>query len=231
MPPGAAISGASAALLNGADVLSQDARVEVTVPPYLRMRRRHGVVVRYSELRAGDVAAPAGVRMTKPVRTAFDLGRWRKLEDAVIAVDALLVRCHLTVDQISAYAHAGRTTWHGISRLWKALSLAACGAESPMETRLRLLLIRAGLPRPVLQHQVWDDTGIFLARLDLAYVDARLGVEYDGGSHWDPKAVRRDLRRQNALRAANWSVLRFTSDDVLRHPRRLVAEVRSALRF
>ena len=169
--------------------------------------------------------------MTKPVRTAFDLGRWRKLEDAVVAIDSLLVRCHLTVGQISAYANDGRTSWHGVSRLWKALSLAVRGAESPMETRLRLLLIRAGLPAPVLQHSVRDDTGAFLARLDLAYVDAHLGIEYDGESHWDPKAVRKDLRRQNALRAANWSLLRFTSDDVLRHPRRLVAQVRSALRF
>jgi Protein of unknown function (DUF559) len=229
LPPGAAISGGSAALLSGADVLSQDAPVEVTVPPHLRMRCRAGVAVRYSELCAGDVISAAGIPITKPVRTGFDLARRPKLEDAVVAVDALLMRCHVTVDQISAYANEGRTSWHGINRLWKALPLAAHGAESPMETRLRLLLIRAGLPVPVLQHPVRDDTGALIARLDLAYVDARLGIEYDGESHWDPRAVRKDLRRQNALRAWDWSLLRFTSDDVLRHPRRLVAQVSSAL--
>jgi hypothetical protein len=199
------------------------------VPPHLRMRCRSGVAVRYSELRAGDVVSAAGIHMTKPVRTGFDLARGPELEDAVVAVGALLTHCHVTVDQISAYANDGRTSWHGISRLWKALSLAAHGAESPMETRLRLLLIRAGLPVPVLQHPVRDDTGAFIARLDLAYVHARLGIEYDGESHWDPRAVRKDLRRQNALRAWHWSLLRFTSDDVLRQPRRLVAQVSSAL--
>ncbi|HKF18896.1 MAG TPA: DUF559 domain-containing protein [Candidatus Dormibacteraeota bacterium] len=230
LPPGAAISGGSAALLSGADVLGPDAPVEVTVPPHLRMRRRPGIAVRYSELCASDVLSVAGVRITTPVRTGFDLARRNKVDDAVVGVDALLMRCDVTVDQISAYANDGRTAWRGISRLWKVLSLARRGAESPMETRLRLLLIRAGLPAPLLQHPVCDDSGAFVARLDLAYPDARLGIEYDGELHWNPKAVRKDLLRQNALRASSWSLLRFTADDVLRHPRRLAAQVRSALR-
>lgn len=230
LPAGGAISGASAALLSGADVLGPDAPVEVTIPPHLRMRRRPGVAVRYSELCGSDILSVAGVRITRPVRTGFDLARRRRVDDAVVAVDALLMRCDLTVGQISAYANDGRTAWHGISRLRKALSLAAYGAESPMETRLRLLLIRAGLPPAVLQHPVCDDSVAFVARLDLAYPDSRLGIEYDGESHWDPKAVRKDLLRQNALRASSWSLLRFTADDVLRHPRRLAAQVRSALR-
>lgn len=131
LPRGAAISGASAALLSGADVLGPDAPVEVTVPPRLRMRSRPGVAVRYSVLCGSDVISVAGVRITKPVRTGFDLARRPKVDDAVVAVDALLMRCDLTVDQISAYANEGRTAWRGISHLWKALSLAARGAESP----------------------------------------------------------------------------------------------------
>ena len=98
-----------------------------------------------------------------------------------------------------------------------------------METRLRLLLIRAGLPRPVLQHRLVDGRGFPIARLDLAYVAHRLGVEYDGQHHFEEPAVRKDLRRQNALRSLGWTLLRFNSDDLLRHPGRLVAEVRAAL--
>ena len=229
LPPGAAISGGSAALLSGADVLSQDAPVEVTVPPHLRMRCRAGVAVRYSELCAGDVISAAGIRITKPVRTGFDLARRPKLEDAVVAVDALLMHCHVTVDQISAYANEGRTSWHGINRLWKALSLAAHGAESPMETRLRLLLIRAGLPVPVLQHPVRDDTGALIARLDWPTWTPVLALSTTVSLIGTREQCGRTLRRQNALRAWDWSLLRFTSDDVLRHPRRLVAQVSSAL--
>jgi very-short-patch-repair endonuclease len=99
-----------------------------------------------------------------------------------------------------------------------------------METRLRLVLTRSGLPMPVLQHRVFDQSGLFVARLDLAYVESRLGVEYDGECHWEPRAVRRDLRRQNALRALGWSLLRFTADDVLRYPIRVVAQVDAAAR-
>jgi len=100
-----------------------------------------------------------------------------------------------------------------------------------METRLRLVLARAGLPPPALQHRVWNEAGACVARLDLAYVDARLGIEYDGQCHWEPRAIRKDLRRQNALRALSWTLLRFTADDVLRHSKRLVTQVRSALQM
>lgn len=230
LPRGAAISGGSAATLHGADVLGHDASVEITVPPRQWMARQPGLAVRYSELRAGDFASRAGVPTTNPVRTAFDLARRLSLEDAVVAVDALLANCGLTIGEIAGYAHDGRASWHGVNGMAKVLSLAAVGAESPMETRLRLMLVRAGLPAPVLQYPVSNRDGTCVARLDLAYVEARLGVEYDGECHWEPRAVRKDLLRQNALRALSWSLLRFTADDVLRHPGRTVAQVRSALR-
>lgn len=230
LPSGAAISGGSAAFLHGADVVGQDAPVEITVPPRRWMARQPGLAVRYSELGTSDLASRHGVRATNPVRTAFDLARRSSLDDAVVAVDALLTNCGLAVDEIAVYANDGRASWHGVGRLAKVLSLAAVGAESPMETRLRLVLARAGLPAPVLQYPVWGGDGTCVARLDLAYVEARLGIEYDGECHWEPRAVRKDLLRQNALRALRWSLLRFTADDVLRHPKRSVAQVQSALR-
>jgi very-short-patch-repair endonuclease len=107
------------------------------------------------------------------------------------------------------------------------LSLVSAGAESPMETRLRLLLVRAGLPAPELQHRLHDDRGVALARLDLAYEDRKVGIEYDGGHHRD--TFERDLARQNVLHSLGWTILRFTADDVLRHPARTAAQVRAVL--
>ena len=141
------------------------------------------------------------------------------------------MHCGLALKEIAAYANDGRESWNGVPRVARVLSLAAVGAESPMETRLRLVLAGAGLPSPALQHQVCNEAGICVARLDLAYIDARLGVEYDGQCHWEPRAIRKDLLRQNALRALGWTLLRFTAEDVLRHSKRLATQVRSALQM
>jgi len=229
LPDAAAISGPAAALLLGADIAADRVAVEITVGREIRMGRHAGVTVRYSQLRPHDVIVVAGVPVTGPVRTAFDLARRGPLVDSVIAVDALLQARGVTVDAVVEYLHDGRSRWHGARRAKDALALAASGAESPMETRLRLALTCAGAPRPVLQHPVRDESGVLIARLDLAYVEARIGIEYDGGHHWDPRTVRRDLRRQNALHALGWTLLRFTADDVLYHPARVVAQVGAVL--
>ncbi|HLZ36763.1 MAG TPA: DUF559 domain-containing protein [Mycobacteriales bacterium] len=111
----------------------------------------------------------------------------------------------------------------------RAVTLARPAAESPMETRQRLLLVLAGLPEPVPQHEVRDPDGVLIARLDLAYPQRRLGIEFDGSGHADPRQWRADLRRQNALLRAGWRLLRFTAADVYRHPGTVVAQVRAAL--
>ena len=228
LPTGAAVSGASAAHVLGAYVVADDVAVEVTVPRERRMSAQSGVVVRYSQLSARDVVRRSGISATSPVRTAFDMARRTSLDDAVVAVDALLRFGGLRPDAIAAYASDGRRGWPGVGRVADVLALAAVGAESPMETRLRLALTRGGLPAPVLQYRVRDAAGRPIARLDLAYVEARLGIEYDGEHHWEPAAVRQDLRRQNALRALGWSLLRFTADDVVHQSAQLVAQVRAA---
>ena len=184
--------------------------------------------VRRATLEASDVVRIAGLSVTSAPRTAFDVSRTADLDDAVVVVDALLNLGRLTFDEAIAYAEH-RASWSGASRARRALALAATGAESPMETRLRLLLVRSGLPAPVLQHRLMDERGFTIARLDLAYVRQRLGVEYDGGHHFEPRVARSDLRRQNAVRSLGWSLLRFNADDLLDHPGRLLAEVRAAL--
>jgi len=90
----------------------------------------------------------------------------------------------------------------------KARVLMLCDprAESPMETRLRMILIAGRLPWPVTQYPVYDENG-FVARLDLAYPQYKIGVEYDGDHHRTRDAFQRDLRRINALHACGWTIL------------------------
>ena len=226
LPVHAAISGRSAAHLHGAEAPDAAVAVEVTVGRQIRPRA--GVSVRRAALASEDIVDMGGLAVTTPARTAFDLARWATQDEAIVAIDALLHRDRLSVDEAVAYT-AGRPGWPGASRARRVLALVARGAESPMESRLRLLLVRAGLPPPVLQHLVCDERGFPVARLDMAYVAPRLGVEYDGEQHFDERSARRDVRRQNALRALGWSLLRFNADDVLGCPSRLVAEVRAAM--
>jgi very-short-patch-repair endonuclease len=97
-----------------------------------------------------------------------------------------------------------------------------------METRLRLTLVLAGLPRPEAQVPLEDSRGRFLGRPDLYYPTERLGLEYDGGTHRTSMAE--DNRRQNRLLVAGYRLLRFTAADVLRTPDLVVAQVQAALR-
>ncbi len=134
----------------------------------------------------------------------------------------------VSVAEVADYAQA-RPGWRGVRRLLPRLALAEPATESPMETRLRLLLIDGGLPRPGAQFVVRDFHGDFVARLDLAYPNARLGIEYDGGGHREPAAWRDDLRRQNRLRAAGWTLLRYTAWEVYHRAEATCRQVRSVV--
>ncbi len=96
-----------------------------------------------------------------------------------------------------------------------------------METRLRLVLMLNGLPRPQAQVSIKDRTGRFIGRPDLYYEKHRLGIEYDGATHRDK--LTDDNRRQNALLRAGLRLLRFTAADVLGNPASVVMQVRVTL--
>jgi hypothetical protein len=229
LPSDGALSGQSAAFLFGADLLPiGGAPVQVTVPQGVALRSRSGLVIRRSALPEKDVWRRASLPVTSPVRSAFDLARHLDLVEAVVAVDALLYRRLVSLPALADFA-ASHKGWYGVRQVARVLDLAAVGVESPMETRLRVLLVLAGLPRPVVQPDVFDAAGRFVARLDLAYPELRIGLEYDGDHHRDRQTFQRDVARLNRLRLCGWTVLRFTADDVLRHPARVVAQVQALL--
>ena len=89
-----------------------------------------------------------------------------------------------------------------------------------------MVLHRAGMP-PVAQYRVHDRYG-FVARVDFAYPEARLAIEYDGLWHADPAQFAKDRRRLNRLTAAGWRVVFVTAAD-LRNPEALVRRVVAAL--
>lgn len=176
LPPGAAIGGLSAAYLWGVDLLPATAvPVTLVVPPPLRLREHLGLAVWRSPLRQKEVTRFAGLPVTTGLRTAFDLGRRPPRPEAVVAVDALAHR-RLAKPPMLTRLCADRAGWPGVPLLREVVSLAEPLTESPVETRLRLLLCDGGLPRPVAQHDVSDRLGRFVARIDLAYPQWRIGI-------------------------------------------------------
>jgi len=149
------------------------------------------------------------------------------LVEAVVAVDMALHQGLVDLVKLRGYV-ADHTLWRGVAQARRATELAESATESPMESRLRMLLILAGLPRPEVQVPLHDERGRFVGRPDLYYRAHRIGVEFDGGTHRD--SLVEDNRRQNRLLNAGCSLLRFTAADVYSHPDEIIAEVRAALR-
>ncbi|MEU4639191.1 DUF559 domain-containing protein [Micromonospora sp. NPDC023814] len=229
LPAGAAIAGPSAAYLWGVDLLPRNAPVSVLLSRPARLRPHPQLAVTRSALPGSDLTCFGGLPVTTPLRTAFDLARRGPRDEALVAVDAMLHRRVVGLPALQAYADT-RSRWPGLPLLREVLALAEPLSESPMETRLRLLLLDAGLPPPTAQHDVLDARGRFVGRVDLAWPALRVAVEYDGDHHRERAHFRQDVARLNALRAAGWIVLRFTADDVLRHRPRTVRLVTAALR-
>lgn len=113
----------------------------------------------------------------------------------------------------------------------EALARVRRGAESRPETLLRLVLLDAGLPEPLLNETLRDATGSFLGRCDLVYPEWRVVVEYDGDHHRSNTAqYERDLSRLDAIRRVGWIVIQVRSHGLFSRPDVTVAKVRAALR-
>jgi hypothetical protein len=225
MPRGAAFSGPTAAWLLGLD-LPPCQPVEVTIPQRFGISALAGACVRRCALTAGEIVICRGMQTTSAVRTAVDLSRHLSLVDAVVALDMAAHQRIVDLTELRTYvaSHPGAK---GIARVRRVIQLAEPASESPGETRLRLLLVLNGLPRPHAQAQITDEGGRFVGRVDLYYPDHRLGLEYDGGNHRD--RMIEDNRRQNRLLDSGVRLLRFTGADLRQNPGTVVHLVRGAL--
>lgn len=219
-PNGAAVSGTSAAWLYGADVLRWDEPLEVTLPRDTPMRPTPGVSIRRAELLPEDVTDRAGLLVTSPLRTGLDLARrhgpLKNVTEAVVVIDALTHLGLFTADQLVDYAGNKRFfRWRGIRRVTLVAEHVEPRSESPSESRLRMKLVRGGLPRPEAQVNLFAPNGRHVARLDLGYRDERVGVEYDGAVHRD--RWREDAARRNAIQDLGWDLYTCTAIDL--HPK------------
>jgi hypothetical protein len=135
------------------------------------------------------------LRVTNPARTALDIASRQPPDRAVPAIDALARATRLKMADLELLADRYRGR-NGIRRARATLQLVDAGAESPRETWLRLLIVRAGLPRPHTQIPVLDEYHQLIARVDMGWEDWKIAVEYDGDHHWTGRRqMARDIRR------------------------------------
>jgi very-short-patch-repair endonuclease len=226
LPAGAAFSGKTSVWLHGIDV-APCKPVEVTVAPDVGVTARSGAVIRRSDLDQADVVQRRGLPTTRLARALAEVCAHSNLTDAVVIADEALHRRRITLEELASWASENRNR-HGIRRLRKVIDLAEPLAESPMESRLRMLLLLGGLPRPEAQVTIRDQ-GEVIGRVDLYYEAERLGIEYDGGVHRGSLAD--DVRRQNALLRVGVRLLRFTARDVLGDPESVLHQVRALLNW
>ncbi|MGO9384553.1 MAG: endonuclease domain-containing protein [Mycobacterium sp.] len=217
----ATLAGLSAAAVLGTKWLDGAAPAEI-----VRADRhgQRGMVVHSYELADDEVQTVGGMRVTTAARTAFDIGCGLPVAKAVPILDALLNATGIKPADVIALADR-RPGARGIRRLRAALELADGGAESPQETRVRLLLVGAGLPKPETQIEFRD----LRIRVDMGWREGKVAVEYDGVQHWENRYQRSwDIERIALLEAAGWSVIRVSAE-MLSRPNAIVERVKAKL--
>lgn len=217
----ATLGGLSAAALHGSKWIDADLPAELFRP---NGKKADGIVIHRDELPTDEVMHLRGIAVTTPARTAFDLGRRAPRAAAVIRVDALANATGMRPSDVQLVVdhHPGV---RGLLQLREVLALMDSGAESPQETRTRLIVVDAGLPAPRTQIAVgkW--------RIDMGYDEFMVGLEYDGPQHWeDPKIRERDIEKYADLSERGWAIIRVGPELVRYRPRVIVQRLCTALR-
>lgn len=222
----ATMAGLSAAALHGS--LWIDAKYPAELNQSSRSQPS-GILIHSDELADDETCVIRGIRMTTPHRTAFDLGRSRGLTMAVIRIDALLQATRLKIPDVAILVDRHRGT-RGLAQLRQVLDLADYGAESPQETRLRLLLTSARMRPDRTQIEVFDHSQ-HVGRIDMGWPQWKVGVQYDGVQHWtDPKQRTRDIDQDAEYQDLGWRIVRVGADLLRYRQGTVVARTREALR-
>lgn len=212
-----------------------DHRVHISVLDKADRRRRDGI--RHHLAGAGSSAgsgAAAGVvtrhgaRVSSPSRLFLEMAEVINLVELVVLGDAMVKRGLVTVAELreAATSWAGR----GADLARRAAGYVREGVDSPMESRLRMLIVLAGLPEPEVNVVVRRADGSVNLRFDLCYPALRLVVEYDGRQHrddldqWD-----RDLARADWFDDGSWRVVKVVARGIYRRPDETIGRVHNAL--
>ena len=226
-PQNAFASHQSAARVRGLPVSSCD-RSHVSVWRQEHRTRRLQIVphVACAETRVETVA---GIRVSQPLDLFVELSSVLSLVDLVVAGDAMVERGLFSPEELRTFCRSTRRRHSRKAR--RGAAYVREGVDSPMETRLRMLLVLAGLPEPRVNLKLLHGNGAVRYRLDLSFPEAKVVVEYDGRHHAeDTQQWKADIERREALEALGWLLVVVTSEGLFLRPRSTITRVARALR-
>jgi hypothetical protein len=220
------LSGVSAAAVLGTKWLDGEHPAELVRADRHRVP---GILVRSYDLAPEEVCVVSDMRVTTAARTAFDLGRTLSQDRAVPLIDALMAATGVKPSDLTALADV-RPGLSGTRRLRTTALLCDGGAESPQESRVRLMLVNDGVPAPETQIEFRDQYGHPFIRIDMGWREWKVAVEYDGVQHWSDRRQRSwDIERIALLEAMGWVVIRVSAE-MLTRPYVIIDRVRTKLR-
>lgn len=205
------------------------ADTHVTVRERVHRTRRAGIAAQYDPV-VRPTALRQGMLVSTPTQAFLELAAAGvSLVDLVVAGDSLVRASDISPQ---AFVEAARG-WSGRNaRLARrAARLMRAGVDSAMETRLRLLIVLAGLPEPEVNVILRDHEGNWVFRFDMCYRELRLIIEYDGRQHAENgDQWGRDIERREQLDRLGWRLLVIRGDGVYAHPERTLGRIQEALR-
>jgi hypothetical protein len=199
--------------------------VTVTDP---KARRYRPEIKPHVTKRYRGVIRVRGMPVTDPITTFLQMAGVLSLVDLVVLGDAI-VRIFKIPPKRLVQAARNSKDYYAAAALRGAL-LVRKGVDSPMETRLRMLIVLAGLPEPVVNMRLVNEDGTWRRRFDLCYPGIKLVIEYDGRHHADDsKQWMSDLDRREELDDDGYRILVVTADGIYRRPERTLHRVRRQL--
>ncbi len=224
-------SHATAAQLHGLPLprrLQDDSQIHVAVVGDVGPIRMRGVIAH--RLEKATIVSVDGLRSLSPTETWRYLSTSVGFVDLVAAGDALVRRMQplATMSDLTNAVrdHRGH---RGARLLRQAMASVRPGVDSPMETQIRLMIVEAGLPEPVVNATIRNRHGAFIALGDMVYPTYRVLVEYDGGHHFESvQQSHHDIDRLDKVMEEKWRVIRVNSSH-LRRKATVVHKVRTAL--
>lgn len=229
-PTGSMVAGRTAAQLWGAWVAPSD-EVTLRIPLDRNLGVRGIRVLRRAPVRPVTRFA---LPITSPTDTFLDLASELNLVELVVAGDGMVAAHHVSPQALVDASRCYRGPGARLAR--RAAGYVRSGVDSAPETRLRMLLVLAGLPEPTVNFIVRDEQGEWVRRHELAYPEVRLAIEYDGAHHAPPgsnptggRQWAKDLRRREAMDAADWRLIVIIRDDLARVPEAVLSRVCQAL--
>ncbi|MBC6469956.1 hypothetical protein [Actinomadura alba] len=231
VPTGAVFCGVTAARLYRVPVPdTADDRVHLALPagtstiPQVR-----GIVTHRYGLTLGQMRKVHDLYVVRPERLFAELAVDLVRLDLIIAGDHLLGKGWIEPDDLRRSIEAS-TPRPGLRLARAVLPHLEPKTDSPMETRLRMILVDAGLPRPVANADVFDPGGVWIGRPDLSYPALKIALDYEGGHHrTDARQYRNDLTRDDQFAVNGWIHLKYDAATVFQVRHRIVADVREAI--